>query len=228
MTFNENDPALYLNGIPLEKAVCCFMDNENLGSVYNHNDFNPRIYPNEKSLVVDGKIPDKLLIECTNPKETTSMNDSIMYKKIFYFFRVDPLHALIWVMVVSFANFSDYIKTELNRLGIILIEVGLTATNINLKTIIKRLYHTRLIGLIKRLKLRTKTDPNLAITTLTQYSLTNSSISSNPISSNSTYLHRTANTKLTEEDKTILEQLSKPIRPIWLDWLHYKLDMKGD
>jgi hypothetical protein len=204
------------------------MDNENLGSVYNHNDFNPSVYPNEKRLIVDGRLADKALIECTNPKDSTFLNDSIMENKIEYFFRADPLHALIWVLIVSFANFSDYIKNELTRHGIVLIELGLTATNTNLKTLIKHLYHTRLYGLIKRLKLRTKpknpAQSIISITTLSQYS----NVSCSPSISNRNSLHRPTNTNLINEDRAILEELSKPIRPIYLDYLRYKLDMTED
>jgi len=224
--FTLNSPALFLNGIPLEKAVYCFMDNENLGSVYSHNDFNPSVYPNEKYNIVDGKLTDKVLIECTNPKDSTFLNDSIMENKIEYFFRADPLHALIWVLIVSFTNFSDYIKNELTRHGIILIILGLTATNTNLKTIIKHLYHTRLYGLIKRLKLRTKpknpAQSITSITTLSQYS----NVSCSPSISNRNNLHRPTNTNLSNEDRAILEELSKPVKPSNLEWLRYKWDME--
>ena len=193
--YNPNNPAQYLNGIPLEKAVAWFMDK--LRVDYERNNFNPSIYPNEKSLIVDGKIPDKLLLECTNPKDSTFLNDPIMLNKIHYFYRVDPEHTLTWVIAVSYANFSDFIKDELNRHGIILIELNLTATNNNLKTVIKRLYHTKLYGLIKRLKPRTKKAPAIpnqsitTITTLTQYS--DVACVANPVFNsykNNNYLHR--------------------------------------
>jgi hypothetical protein len=42
-----------------------------LGELEEHNNFDPGFYPNENSNIVDIKVSDKLLIELTNPKETT-------------------------------------------------------------------------------------------------------------------------------------------------------------
>lgn len=226
--FEPNNPALFLNGIPLEEAVAWFIEKMGLGSILDHNNFNPHIYPNDKHNIVDAELKNKLLYECTNPKSTTSMNDSIMENKLGYFWRKDPEHLLMWVLIVSYANFSDHIKQLINEYGIVLIELKETATESNLSTFKRHLYHSKLYGLIKRLKPYHKGSPMekkpaqlFSITTLPQYSR----VSSSPISSNSNYLHRTANTKLTDSDRAILEELSKPVRPSNLEWLRYKWDV---
>ncbi len=46
--------------------------------------------------------------------------------------------------------------------------------------------------------------------------------------SNTNNVYACPKTELSSEDKAILEELSKPVRPIWLDWLRYELDMKED
>jgi len=47
------------------------MQKMHLGELVEHNNFDPGFYPNEDSNIVDIKVSDKLLIELTNPKETT-------------------------------------------------------------------------------------------------------------------------------------------------------------
>ena len=91
----------YETGISLEKAVALFI-NQKLGLQCSHNDFDPSKYAFDHHNTVDIVAEDKVLIECTNPKETTFMNDKIMDSKIEYFHRQDPEHSKLWVMVVSF------------------------------------------------------------------------------------------------------------------------------
>ncbi|MGD0160811.1 MAG: hypothetical protein ABSB89_11015 [Candidatus Bathyarchaeia archaeon] len=167
------DTALYLNGIPFEKYIARFFEMRGLGSQYEHNNFNPSIYPNDNHNVVDGVIRDKTLIECTNPKETTFLNDKIMLNKLDYFKRKDPFHKLLWVLVVSFALFSDFIKQQIKKLGIVLIEVGVHADTTNRATFIRHLFKSKLYSLAQRLKPRKRKisgPSSTSLTTLDQYS----------------------------------------------------------
>jgi hypothetical protein len=123
--------AYYLNGIPFEKYVCRFFELMGLGSRLDHNNFDPSFYTNDNHNIVDVVIKDKALIECTNPKETTFMNDSIMLNKLDYFKRADPKHLLLWFVVVSYAVFSDFIKGLINQLGITLVVLNNYARKTN-------------------------------------------------------------------------------------------------
>jgi hypothetical protein len=141
----------HINGIPLEKQVAHFLVQKmHLGNLVEHNDFNPKKYPNENSLIVDSRVADKVLIEMTNPKESTWMDDSIMMNKLDYFHRADPKHLLFWVLIVSFTNFSQYIHEQINKLNIILVVLNIHADKFSHNAVIKRLFKTRLYGLIKR------------------------------------------------------------------------------
>jgi hypothetical protein len=144
--------ANYLSGIPLEKQLTCWlMQKMHLGNLVQHNDFNPKKYPNENSHIVDVEVTDKILVECTNPKETTWMDDDIMLNKLDYFTRKDPTHLLIWVLLVSFANFSEFIKCKITEMNIILVEMGIHADKTSHCQVVKQLFKTQLYGLIKRL-----------------------------------------------------------------------------
>lgn len=122
------DYPLYQNGIPLEKQTSQFLIQKmHLGNLVSHNNFDPRFYPNENSNIVDITISDKLLIECTNPKQSTWLDDEIMMNKLGYYTRKDPHHLLFWVLVVSFANFSQYIHEQINKLNIILVVLNIHA-----------------------------------------------------------------------------------------------------
>jgi hypothetical protein len=224
-----NNPALYLSGIPLEKAVTWLHKVMGLGGIYEHNDFNPRIYPNEKSHIVDGEIKQIALYECTNPKETTFLNDEIMANKLNYFWRKDPEHLQMWVLVVSYANFSDYIKQLINEYGIVLIELKETATESNFKSYCKHLIHSRLYALLKRLSNLKPKSPffsglsKLSVTTLTQYQ---SKSNNNNKHNNKHYLHRTTTTDDDKDYKEWLIWLHTPVVPSNIDWLRYRRDVE--
>jgi hypothetical protein len=145
--------ALYRNGIPLEKFAVWFLIQK---LRFNHkqiscNDFSPEKYPFEHDNIVDIKIEDLALIECTNPKESTFMNDEIMQKKIDYFERADFLHKFIWILIMSFANISNAIKKQLEDKHIFLIELNVTATNHNRHAIKRALFKTKINAILNRL-----------------------------------------------------------------------------
>jgi hypothetical protein len=148
------------NGINLEKPMLRFFETLGLGSVYDHNSFKPWKYPLDNHNIVDGVLQNYALVECTNPKETTFMNDNIMRKKLDYFIRKDPKHFYpFWVLIVSFMScLSTAILDLIDRLGIILIEIGHHAETTNKRTIINALYHSRLYSLVKQLIKSRKTD----------------------------------------------------------------------
>jgi hypothetical protein len=140
-------------GIALEKPVAHFIEQKmSFGSKVDHHSFDLRFYPNDNHNIVDIVIKDKALVECTNPKASTWLDDITMQNKLEYFLRKDPLHLLLWVLIVAFANFSQHILDEINRLGTVLIVLNLRATPYNFHTVIKRLFHSRLYSLLKRLQ----------------------------------------------------------------------------
>lgn len=171
--------AQYLSGILFEKYITRFSEIMGLGSQIDHNNFDPAIYPNDNHNVVDIVIRDKALIECTNPKQTTFMNDSIMLNKLDYFERADPKHLLSWFLVVSFAMFSDYIKQLVDRLGITLIILNYHANKTNRTTFIRHLFHSKLYSVFKRYKPKksgfVSASTQLSVTTLPQYAVMSSS-----------------------------------------------------
>lgn len=145
------------SGIDLEKPVSNFLEQRmKLGSRVDHNSFNPSQYGQDNHNIVDIVVKDKALIECTNPKETTFMNDSIMNEKLDYCERKDPKHSLIWVLLVSFAVFSTVIMERIKRMGAILIVLNLRATHNNFHTVINRLYHSKLYQLAQKFNHRPK------------------------------------------------------------------------
>lgn len=147
--YKENTD-FHLNGLPLEKAIAHFLEQKmHLGNEVKHNEFEPDKYPLSNRLIVDFWIAFKMLIECTNPKESTFMNDKIMLNKIDYFRRVDPLHLRLWVLIISFANFSKAIMQAIKDAGITLIELGIHADKYNFCNVVKQLFKSRLYGLVK-------------------------------------------------------------------------------
>jgi len=116
-----------INGINLEHTVSWTLEHKFKIPV-EHNDFTEEAYPLDNHNIVDIATPDSL-IECTNPKETTWMNDEVMAKKLQYFIRKDPLHSLFWTLIVSFANWSQAIMELINRMGIRLITLGVHANH---------------------------------------------------------------------------------------------------
>jgi len=200
MPYNENNPAQYLSGINQEKSINRFFEMNGLGSI-DHNSFDPSKYPFDNHLITDFELKDKALFECTNPKETTFLDDSIMLNKIDYFKRKDPAHLLMWFLIVSFAVFSDAIKQLIDKLGITLIVLNYYATSTNRTTFIRHLFKSKFYSVIKRLKGRPKKSPSsdrvqYSLTTLPQYA-----VSSSPANRILTYLHqhREPNANSTEE-----------------------------
>lgn len=61
------------------------------------------------------------LIEATNPKKQTWMNDQIMNEKIDYFFADDPEHKKQWILLTSYRHWSKNIDKRLrdNRITVI-------------------------------------------------------------------------------------------------------------
>jgi hypothetical protein len=139
-----------VNGIYLEKPVSWFSEDKlKLGDKVDHNRFDEQ-YGMDNHLIVDMAVKGECLAECTNPKQTTWMDDDIMENKLDYFRRADPHHFLVWFLIVSFANFSDAIKQQIKKMGIVLIELGVHADKNNFWEIIKRLFHTRLYSFITK------------------------------------------------------------------------------
>lgn len=194
--------ANYINGIPLEQDVTRFFEQNGCGSGLDHNNFDPTKYPFDNHNVVDIVKKDSVLAECTNPKETTWMNDPIMINKIEYFQRKDPFHRLMWILIVSFANFSDHIKNLIDRYGIILIVLNHRATQTNRKTFINRLYHSKLYQITKKLSVKKspffisnstsiRTIPQYCCTEYTDYlHTTDYSTNTNYLHTNTNYLHQ--------------------------------------
>jgi hypothetical protein len=116
---------------------------------YDCNSFTVSNYPLANHLIVDGQVGKTILIECTNFKKTTFMNDAIMLNKIEYFSRRDPEGKFIWVLVVSYQNFSRHIKQLLDFKGIYLVVLGLTATKGNREEVISELYKSELFLILK-------------------------------------------------------------------------------
>ena len=114
---------------------------------YKHNEFSESKYPLENGLIVDGELRISgrhILIEATNPKETTFLNDEIMQKKIAYFQRRDPFHLCDWVLVCSYTKWSKKVKDSMEKLGIEVVELGIRAEEHNFPEVIHSLFHSRL------------------------------------------------------------------------------------
>jgi hypothetical protein len=168
-----NNRDYHLNGIPLEKQVSNWlMFKMHLG--IDHNNFDPKKYPNDNHNIVDIVVANKMLIEATNPKDSTEMNDSIMLNKLDYFQRKDPAHLLFWVLLVSFANFSEFILNKIKQLNIHLIELKIHADKFSHSQIVKQLFKSRLYRLIKQVfNPNRKNSPFFATNTqLTNYATT--------------------------------------------------------
>jgi hypothetical protein len=195
----ENLPRYY-NGIPLEKYVCRFFEQNGFGSELDHNTFNPSKYPFDNHNIVDIVITNKALIECTNPKETTFLSDEIVKEKLDYFTRKDPKHLLPWFLIISFAVFSDTIKQLIDKLGITLIVLNRYANTNNRSAFLRALYRSKLYSVVKHLKPKKSKLSNsnqLSITTLPQY------VVSNPALNILTYLYQ--HTEPTENSTTETE-----------------------
>jgi len=187
MPYNEHDPAQYLSGINQEKYINRFFEMNGLGSI-DHNSYDPSKYPFDNHLITDFELKDKALFECTNPKETTFLDDSIMENKIDYFKRKDPAHLLMWFLVVSFAVFSDKIKQLINKLGVTLIVLNYYATKTNRTAFIRHLFKSKFYSVIKRLKGKkspSSISAQYTITTIPQYA-----VISNPALNIPAYLHQ--------------------------------------
>jgi len=203
-TIMTDNPAQYLKGIPFEKYVCRFFELSGLGSQLDHNNFDPAFYPNDNHNIVDLVVKGKALIECTNPKETTFMNDSIMLNKLDYFKRADPKHLLSWILIISFAMFSDIIKQLIDKLGITLIVLNYHADTTNRTAFIRHLFKSKLYAIVRRLKPKVKKSGSAiqySITTLSQYSYSVSVAKKVLDYTKNNYLHQHRDTK-TEDTYT--------------------------
>lgn len=151
----------YESGIPLEKAVVNFLGK--MGISNSHNNFTPSSYVNDNHNVVDIVLKergqDKALIECTNPKETTFMNNRIMKSKMEYFHRKDPEHSYLWVLVVSFLTFSKEIMELIVKEGIQLVVLNKRVTKENIHRVIRGLFNSPLFTLLRPFSIKHREEP---------------------------------------------------------------------
>ena len=99
---------------------------------FKGNPMNLQHYPRSVGLSVDVHT-EKMLIECTNPKYTSWLEDEILEKKIDYFYKADPEHKKSWVLVTSFDNWSKAIKERLRTSNITVIKIGVHLNSRNWK-----------------------------------------------------------------------------------------------
>ncbi len=160
----------YESGIPLEKAVVNFLGK--MGISNSHNDFSPSRYVNDNHNVVDVVLKergeDKALIECTNPKETTFMNNRIMKSKIEYFHRADPEHKNLWVLLISFLTFSKEIMELIIKEGIQLVVLNKRVTSENIHKVIRGLFTSPLFTLLRPFSRKYRENPRKAEPTKTR------------------------------------------------------------
>jgi hypothetical protein len=179
------------SGIALEKPVSRFFELCGLGSILDRNSFKPSEYPLDNHNIVDMVLEEHALVECTNPKQSTFMEDSVMQKKLDYFPRKDPLHWLVWILIVSFAVFSSHIMDRIEALGIILIDLDCHAERTNRRTIIDRLFHSQLYGLVKNfLKSieRSVANGSLASNVCVSQSVSNTTVNTDTVATNTVML----------------------------------------
>jgi hypothetical protein len=138
----------YESGIPLERAASIFLTKMRLP--HSHNDFSPSKYVNDNHNVVDIVVTDKVLIECTNPKETTFMNDQILNSKIEYFHRKDPERKFpLWILVTSFLVFSKEIIEKLYNEGIQLVVLNKRTTSDNTHKVVRGMFNSRFFEVLQ-------------------------------------------------------------------------------
>lgn len=212
------------SGIDLEKPVSNFLEQRmKLGSRVDHNSFNPSQYGQDNHNIVDIVVKDKALIECTNPKETTFMNDSIMNEKLDYCERKDPKHSLIWILLVSFAVFSTAIMERIKRMGAILIVLNLRATRTNFRTVLNRLYHSKLYQLAQKFNHHPKfkaqqgispsLSPSYSLTTLDCYSVTRTGKVNNYLYQHTDPSEKAPHPALEEPNRRFEDRERFPIEP---------------
>lgn len=197
--YNEKE-TLYLNGLPLEQQFD-YWANYKMQLSTQHNDFDIDKYPNSNQLIVDNIVENKALIEMTNPKETTFMPDKIMLNKIDYFIRKDPLHLLTWFIVVSFANFSQYVKDKLKQLNIHLIVLGIHADQTTKFQISNALSKTKLADFFTTMLTKVSNSSitvNYSNTVSTVNQLTNNQL--NNITNNHLHQHSNLDNSVQEEE----------------------------
>lgn len=215
--FKENQD-FHLNGLPLEQQTAHWLDYKMHLSI-DHNDFDLKKYPSDNHNIVDIIVANKIAVEITNPKDSTEMNDKIMLNKLDYFKRKDPAHLLIWVLIVSFANFSEYILNQIKELNIHLIELKIHADQNSKFNVVKQLFKSRLYSLIKQVfNPKAKSEQFLCNNQLSKYS--NTVLSANTLTVNKTSdikhnnLHQhNVNTKIKQDNSEILDkwEISKDI-----------------
>ena len=91
--------------------------------LFEGNPMNINHYPRSIGLSVDVQT-ENMLIECTNPKRTTWMENKIMDEKIEYFHKADPEHKKTWFLIASFTNWSKKIKKRFSTLKITVLAIG--------------------------------------------------------------------------------------------------------
>jgi hypothetical protein len=150
----------YLSGIPLEVAGSLFFG-QKLGLECSHNSFDPSEYSFDHHNAVDIVIKagkKKTYVECTNPKESTFMCNSIMDEKIEHFHRDDPEHEGNWVLLMSFPNISKEEFEKLKKENITLVPIYIHAEKENLHTTIRALFDSALFKLLRPFSKRYQTN----------------------------------------------------------------------
>ena len=116
---DEEQIARWVNGLPLEKLTQYALTLAHIS--YSGNPMNPKHYAhsanskyNSNKAHVDIET-EHMLIECTNPKRTTWLNDQIMNEKLDYFKHDDPNHARDWLIITSYKNWGKAIDKRIRE-----------------------------------------------------------------------------------------------------------------
>jgi len=122
--------ARFYRGIPLEKLLQTSLIKNNIP--FKGNPLNPAHYPRTHGLHVDVET-EHMLIEATNPKRTTWLDNDAMNEKIEYFAKADPEHKKQWILLASYRRWNKIITQRLSQLNITIIELGKAIHNRNWK-----------------------------------------------------------------------------------------------
>jgi hypothetical protein len=145
------------SGIDLEDPTACYFEEKKL--IVEKNSFEESKYPTENKLAVDvcaytNKQKAKgIIVECTNEKKSTFMNDKIMMEKLNHFLERDPKHKFEWALVCTFENWNKKIKTWLIEHNVLVEALGFRVNKRNKTRTIKALGRSKLNTLIKRLRM---------------------------------------------------------------------------
>ncbi len=169
----EKQIARWMDGLPLEKLIQYSLDLEHIA--FSGNPTNIKHYAhsanskynNEKSHCdIETFL---MLIEATNPRKGTWLNDEIMNEKIDYFLHDDPEHEKQWLIITSYKKWNKAIDKRIKELNI---QVLILNTCINRHTV-KNQYYNDL-----RLFLKELTDKNSIIELLTKRNKSHQKINS--------------------------------------------------